>query len=370
MKKAVLYKRLEKEGWVQCTACPRYCVIPKGGIGVCGVRWNIDGDLYLMVYGTILTAHIDPIEKKPLMHFHPGTAVFSIATTGCNWFCKYCQNYDLSQRRKVEGWTTTPEELVKLALEYGADGFAYTYNEPTIFMEFAHDVGVLARKAGLYNVFVTNGYQSLESFKLIKEFLDGATVDFKGNGDPKFLYKYAGVRDPEPIYQSLLEMKKLKIHIEITDLVVPQIGDNLDQARKLVRWIVENLGPETPIHFLRFHPDYLMVNLPVTPTRTIEKHIKIAKEEGAQYVYAGNVPGHPAEHTYCPKCGKLLIRRYGFYILEWNLDDKNRCKFCGYPINIRGSLGPNWNKDRFAAVYLPNSRYIRVKSPSDIKKQH
>jgi len=363
MKEAVLYQKLEKEGWVKCTACARYCIIPPNGMGVCGVRWNIDGKLYLMVYGKVISAHIDPIEKKPMMHFNPGSMVFSIATTGCNWMCKYCQNYSISQRRKVEGWVIEPDRLVKLALDYGAEGFAYTYNEPTIFIEFAHDVGIIARKYGLYNMFVTNGYQSIESFELLRNFLDAATVDFKGNGDPKFLRRYVGIRDPEPIYQSLLEMKARDIFIEITDLVVPEVGDDLDQARKLVRWVVENLGPDTPMHFLRFHPDYLMLDLPSTPVKTLEKHIKVAKEEGLKYVYIGNVPGHPYEHTYCPSCGRIVIKRLGFNIVEWNLDENNRCKFCGYPINIKGKLSSNWDKFRFVPVYLDiETKYVRVKS--------
>jgi len=367
MKEAVLYEKLERD-WVKCTACARYCTIPKNGIGVCGIRWNIDGKLYLMVYGKILSAHVDPIEKKPLMHYNPGSSVFSIATTGCNWFCKFCQNYSLSQRRKVEGWEISPEDLVKKALEYNADGFAYTYNEPTIFAEFAHDIGVLARKHGLFNVFVTNGYQSTESFELIEKFLDAATVDFKGNGDSEFLRKTVGIRDPEPIYQSLLEMKKRKIHIEITDLVIPEIGDDLEQARKLVRWVLENLGPETPIHFLRFHPDYLLFHLPSTPVKTLEKHASIAREEGMKYVYIGNVPGHPLEHTYCPECGKIVIKRLGFYIAEWNIDKNNRCKFCGAKIHITGRLSENWDKMRFAPVYLnPRVKFVRINSPNDVK---
>lgn len=350
MKEAILYRKTGRPKWVQCTACARYCIIPPGGIGFCGIRKNIDGKLYLLVYGKLISAAIDPIEKKPMMHFYPGSMVLSIATNGCNWMCKYCQNFSISQRRVVEGVDTTPENLVKAAIERGVDGFAYTYNEPTIFIEFAHDVGVLARKKGLYNMFVTNGYQSEEAFDLLKHFLDAATVDFKGNGDPKFLYKYAGVRDVEPIYQSLLMMKKHGMFIEITNLVIPKVGSDLNQARKLVRWIVENLGPETPVHFLRFHPDYLMTNIPPTPVETLEKHIEIAKEEGLKYVYIGNVPGHKYEHTYCPNCGRIVIKRYGFFIREWNIDENNRCKFCGYKINIRGKLSSNWRNYRFFGI--------------------
>jgi len=337
---------------VMCKACPRYCRLKPGQVGFCGVRMNVDGTLYLLVYGKIITAHVDPIEKKPLVHFAPGSKVFSIATTGCNWACQYCQNYDISQRRKVEGVDVTPEMIVKMAKKHGSHGIAYTYNEPTIFMEFAHDVGVIARKEGLVNVFVTNGYWTPESVNEAKDFLDAATVDFKGNADRDFLRRFAGVPSPEPIFQTLLEIRdKTNIHIEITDLVVPRIGDDLNAARKLVKWIYDNLGPDIPIHFLRFHPDYKLLYLPVTPVKTLEKHYEIAKEEGMKYVYIGNVPGHPYESTYCPECGKVVVERHGFDILSWNLDDKNRCKFCGYPIAIYGRPPPGFMSDyRFVPV--------------------
>ncbi len=344
------------EGRVKCTACARYCRLKPGQIGFCGIRQNIDGVLYLLVYGKIITAHIDPIEKKPVTHFMPGTSIFSIATTGCNWMCMYCQNFDISQRRKVEGVDVSPELLVKLAKKYGAHGFAYTYNEPSIFMEFAHDVGVLARREGLINVFVTNGYWTPEAVREAGEFLDAATVDFKGNGETKFVRKYIGIPDVEPIFQTLLEIRdKTSIHIEITDLVVPEIGDDLEQARKLVRWIHDNLGPDIPIHFLRFHPDYKLMHLPWTPVKTLEKHWEIAKEEGMRYVYIGNVPGHPYESTYCPECGKLVVGRYGFDITQWNLDEKNRCRFCGYPVNIVGRPPRDYRHGRFIPVSLPSS---------------
>ncbi len=358
MKEAILYKKIDDK-IVVCTACPRYCKLKPGQIGACGVRGNINGKLFLLNYGLIITAHIDPIEKKPLTHFMPGSSVFSIATTGCNWMCKYCQNFDISQRRRVEGWEVTPEFLVKLAKEFGADGFAYTYNEPTIFIEFAYDVGKLAHKEGMFNTFVTNGYMTPEAVNVAAKFLDAATVDFKGNGNKKFLQRYAGVSGPEPIFETLIELKKRGVFIEITDLVVPNIGDNLEDARKLARFIVDNLGPETPLHFLRFHPDYLMRDVPPTPVELLEKHWKVAKEEGLHYVYIGNVPGHPLENTYCPKCGRKVVGRLGFHIVEWNLDEENRCKFCGHKINIKGKLNPNFDKDRF--VYVPINLYSRYK---------
>jgi pyruvate formate lyase activating enzyme len=350
MKEAILYEKLSNDR-VRCLACARRCNILKGFTGVCGIRGNVDGKLYLFVYGKIIASHIDPIEKKPLMHFYPGSKVLSIGTTGCNWMCQYCQNYDISQRRKVEGIDVTPEEVVDAALKNGCEGVTYTYNEPTIFIEFAHDIGILAHKHGLFNTFVSNGFMTPESIKMLSTFLDAITVDFKGNGEKKFMQKYIIVFGPEPIFQSLLELKKLGIHIEITDLIVPKIGDNIEEARKLCKWIFENLGPDTPIHFLRFHPDYKLMHIPHTPVKTLEKHCKVAKEEGLRYVYIGNVPGHPLENTYCPECGAIVIERFGFEIRGWYLDENNCCKNCGYKIPIVGKLGENAFESRFLPVF-------------------
>ncbi len=350
-KEAQLFEKLPS-GRIKCKACARYCQIGEGKIGFCGIRGVVDGKLYLFVYGRIITAHVDPIEKKPVMHFMPGSRVFSIATTGCSWMCAYCQNFDISQRRKVEGIEVTPERIVELAAKYKSHGIAYTYNEPMIFMEFAHDIGVLAKRHGLFNVFVSNGYGTPESVNMMRDFLDCITVDFKGNGERNFLRQYVGIPEPEPIFQTLLEIKaKTKVHIEITDLVVPKVGEDLDAAKKLCRWVYENLGPDTPIHFLRFHPDYKLMHLPWTPTETLEKHCQIAKDEGLRYVYVGNVPGHPLEHTYCPECGNVVVERYGFDIVSWNMDEKNRCLNCGYTIAIVGNLNPTSKEERFVPVF-------------------
>lgn len=349
-KEAILYKKLPNDK-VRCTACARYCELGKGQVGLCGIRGNEDGKLDLYVYGKVIAGHVDPVEKKPVVHYRPGSQVFSIATTGCNWLCKYCQNYDISQRRKVEGQDMTPQEVVKTALDYKADGIAYTYNEPSIFIEFARDCGVEARKNGLYNAFVSNGYDTPETVKMMNEFLDCITVDFKGNAEPNFTRKYIGVPDPKPIFDTLIEIRdKTNIHVEITDLIVPQVGDSLEHARKLCKFVYDEFGPEMPIHFLRFHPDYKMMEFDSTPVEILEKHHKIAKEVGLKYAYLGNVPGHPLEHTYCPECKKIAIKRFGFDIDEWNLDEKNQCKFCGNKIPIVGSLSPNYKKERFRMV--------------------
>ena len=321
-KEAVLYERLPNHK-VRCLACARYCELVEGQIGLCGIRGNKQGKLFLYVYGRVVACHIDPIEKKPVTHFMPGTKVFSVGTSGCNWLCRYCINFDLSQRRKVEGIRLSPEEIVDSALRHGCQGIAYTYNEPSIFLEFARDCGVLAKKKGLFNAFVSNGYCTPESVSYMSEFLDCITVDFKGNGEEKFVRKYVGIPNSQPVFDSLRELHQFtNIHVEITDLIVPKVGDDLEHARKLCKFIYDEFGPEMPIHFLRFTPSYKMIDFEPAPTETLEKHHQIAREEGLKYAYVGNVPGHPLEHTYCPECKKIVVRRYNFVILNWDLDDK------------------------------------------------
>ena len=335
-KEAELYSHLPN-GRVKCTACARLCEIPEGKVGLCGIRGVTNNKLQLLVYGRVIAGHIDPIEKKPVTHYRPNTAIFSIATTGCNWLCKYCQNYDISQRRKLEGVEMTPVEVVKKAQSYGAQGIAYTYNEPSIFMEFAKDCGIEAHKNDIFNIFVSNGYDTPESVLMMSKFLDCITVDFKGSGKQEFVRQYIGIPSAEPIFQTLKEIKnKTKIHTEITDLIVPQVGDDMEAARRLCRFVYNELGPDTPIHFLRFHPDYKMMEFDPTPVETLEKHHAIAKGEGLKYAYLGNVPGHPLEHTYCPECHAIVVQRYGFSVGSWNLDKNNCCKNCGYPIPIIG----------------------------------
>lgn len=345
-----MYEKLPGDK-VRCTACARYCEIGKGQIGLCGIRANTAGRLDLLSYGKVITGNVDPIEKKPVVHYMPGTRIFSIATTGCNWLCKYCQNYDISQRRKIEGVDMTPEQVAKTAVARNSQGIAYTYNEPSIFIEFARDCGIEAHKRGLFNIFVSNGYDTPQSVKMMNEFLDCITVDFKGSAEPQFTRKYIGVPDPQPIFDTLIEIRdKTKIHIEITDLIVPQAGDNQEHAKKLAKFLYDNFGSEIPIHFLRFHPDYKMMEFPSTPIETLEKHYDIAKKEGLDYVYIGNSPGHPYEHTYCPGCNNVAVGRYGFDITEWNLDKNNRCNVCGKKIPITGTLDPKYKRNRFQLV--------------------
>ena len=350
-KEAILYEKLPDQK-VKCTACARYCEIGKNQIGLCAIRGNEDGKLQLYAYGKVISGHIDPIEKKPVIHYWPGSKIYSIATTGCNWLCKYCQNSDISQRRKIEGIDMTPEDVANTAVKYGAHGIAYTYNEPSIFIEFARDCGVAARKKGLFNAFVSNGYDTPETVKMMGEFLDCITVDFKGSAEPEFRRKFIGVPDPQPIFDSLLEIRdKTNIHVEITDLIVPEVGDSLVYAKKLSKFVYDEFGPEMPIHFLRFHPDYKMMEYPSTPVETLEKHYEVAKSQGLKYVYLGNVPGHKWEHTYCSACNKIVVKRYGFDIQEWHLDDNNRCEYCSNLIPITGKLQKGYKQNRFQFVH-------------------
>jgi len=349
-KEAELYRNLPN-GRVQCTACARNCQIGEGQVGFCGVRGVVGGKLYLLVYGKVMAGHIDPIEKKPVVHYHPGSKVFSIATSGCSWACSYCQNSDISQLRKIEGVDATPEELVDSAVSHGCEGMAYTYNQPTIFMEYARDVGKLARSKGLFNIFVSNGYDTPETVAMMDDFLDCVTVDFKGSGETSFVRKYIAIPNADPIFQSLLDVKRrAKVHVEITDLIVPRVGDSLEAAERLCRWVYENLGPDVPVHFLRFHPDYKMMDIPATPVKTLERHVSVGRKAGLNYVYIGNVPGHPDENTCCPGCKAVLIKRFGYEILEYNLDAKNRCKSCGYKTPIVGPLSKSFADERFVPV--------------------
>jgi len=337
---AMLYERLGDNA-VKCNLCGRRCIIGDGKLGFCLVRKNESGVLYTLVYGKAISACVDPIEKKPLSHFNPGSSVMSIATVGCNFRCQFCDNWVISQEKRIMGRDFPPEEVVKAARENGCQGISYTYTEPTIFFEYAYETAKLAHLVGFFNTFVTNGYMTPEAVKTIAPYLDAATVDFKGGGDPEFYKAFSSVPSVEPIFECLKEMKRQGIHIEITNLVIPKIGDSIDQITKLASWIKENLGEDTPFHLLRFHPDYKLTDIPSTPIQTLEKAYSAAKSVGLNFVYIGNVPGHPAENTYCPGCNELLVKRFSFSITRWNLTKDMRCPTCGREIPIKGTFHPS-----------------------------
>ncbi|MCI4341053.1 MAG: AmmeMemoRadiSam system radical SAM enzyme [Thermoplasmata archaeon] len=332
---ATLYTRLDS-GKVRCTACARYCVVPEGSHGFCYVRKNSGGQLDLLTYGLAAAVQVDPVEKKPLSHFRPGSRVFSIGTVGCNWRCLYCQNAEISQEHEIRGEPLSPSDAVRQALALGCDGVTFTYNEPTIFAEYAVDVIQEAHARGLFANFVTNGYMTPEAVAFLAPHLDAISVDFKGSGEERFMRKYITAKGPAPILSTLSALSRAGVHVEVTDLIVPEVGDDPTALRDLARFVVAELGPSTPFHLLRWHPDYKMRDLPLTPIRTLERLHAIAKEEGLEYAYLGNVWGHRLEHTYCPGCGAIAVNRYGFLIREWRLDDENRCLACGHPIPIVG----------------------------------
>jgi len=326
MKEAMFYEKL-KDKKVHCRLCAFNCVISDGEVGRCRVRKDIDGKLYSLVYDKVSTIVVNPIEKKPLYHFCPGSSCLSLSTVGCNWRCKFCCNWEISSAREIAGEKVTPEEIVKMAIENGCQGLSFTFTEPTIFYELSYETAKIAHKKGLYNTWVSNGYTNKEPIRKIAPYLDAVTIDFKGSGEEKFLKEFSDVPSNKPIYEALKEYKKVGVHIEITDLIVPQIGDSMEELKKLVKWIRENLGEETPFHILKFFPTYLVRDLPMTPIETLEKAYEIAKSEGLKYVYLGNLEGEK-NNTYCPKCGKLLIVRAMMETLE-NKIKKSKCPFCG-----------------------------------------
>jgi len=332
MREAMFYEELEDHR-VRCSLCPWNCVVREGKTGVCRVRMNVDGKLYSLVYDKVSSAVPNPIEKKPLYNFAPGSMTFSICTSGCNWKCKYCCNWVLSQG-EIEGRELAPQEIVRLTKDSGCRGISYTFTEPTIFYELSYDTAKIAKEEGLYNTWVTNGYTNPEPIRKISKYLDAITVDFKGSGDKAFLRSFSSVPSPEPIYRALKEYKECGVHIEVTDLIVPKMGDSIERVRELVEWILQNLGSETPVHFLRFFPNYLVDNIPSTPIKTLEEAYDIAKGLGMNYVYLGNVYDG-RNNTYCPKCDKLLIERIGMSTLECKVRDE-RCPFCGAKINLVG----------------------------------
>jgi pyruvate formate lyase activating enzyme len=327
---------------VRCTACARYCVIPEGSNGFCFVRKNVGGQLRLLSYGKAAAIQVDPVEKKPLSHFHPGSRVLSIGTVGCNWRCQYCQNAEISQEREIQGRPFLADDAVAWVERFDCQGITFTYNEPTIFLEYALDLMQAVRATGRYANFVTNGYMTPEAVELLAPHLDAVSIDFKGSGEPGFMRKYISAKGPEPILATMGALQRAGVHVEITNLIVPEVGDDVGALRLLARRVRDDLGPETPFHLLRWHPDYLMQDLPETPIPTLEALYAVAVEEGLRFVYLGNVWGHPLEHTYCPKCGTLAIERFGFTIRRWNLGEQNACRFCGYSLPIVGRLSEDY----------------------------
>ncbi len=328
MKEALLYEKLE-DGRVKCHLCNHYCTISPGKRGICAVRENIDGTLYTLVYGKVIAAHIDPIEKKPLFHFYPGSKSYSIATVGCNFKCDHCQNYEISQYSKeyypdIPGIEMTPEQIVKEAKQARCESISYTYTEPTIFFEFAYDCARLARENGIKNVFVSNGYTSPEAVKLIAPYLDANNIDLKG--DENFYRKVSGAR-LQPVLDTIKLMKELGVWVEVTTLIIPTYND----SENFLRWCAEfikSIDPAIAWHVTQFYPTYKLLNQPRTPISTLRKAREIGLKAGLKYVYEGNVPGEGGENTYCPECGELLIERFGYTLTKIKMKH-SKCFKCG-----------------------------------------
>ena len=331
MKEAMLYEKLG-DNRVRCNLCAHRCVIKEGKRGVCLVRENRGGTLYSLVYGRAVSQAVDPVEKKPLFNFYPGTTAFSVATVGCNFRCQFCQNWEISQAVREEhlimGREVSPEQLVANAKRYGSRSIAYTYTEPTVFFEYTYDTAKLAHEAGIANIYVTNGYMTAEMLEAFHPYLDAANVDLKG--DDEFYRQLCGAR-LQPVLDSLKKMKELGIWVEVTTLIIPTYDDDEEGLRRIAEFIAQELGPETPWHVSRFYPHYRMLNVPPTPIATLDRARQIGLEAGLRYVYQGNVPGSEGENTFCPGCGRVVIGRFGYRIMEYHIEN-GRCAYCGAQI--------------------------------------
>lgn len=316
---------------VACDICPNHCILSPGDLGVCRSKVNLGGRLYSITYGNPCSANVDPMEKKPLFHFMPGSRVFSIATTGCNIRCLNCQNWEISQSRpeEVRFFELFPADVVKAVRSSRSRSIAYTYSEPIAFYEYMLDTAELARKAGIANVFISNGYINTGPLLKLCTVLDAANINLKSFSDEIYM-KLNGAR-LDPVLSTLRTLHERRVHLEITNLVVPGYTDDEEMVRRMCGWIVKNVGQDNPLHFLRFFPKYKLDRLPPTPTATLERFRTLAMKEGIRYVYVGNIPGHEGNNTYCHACGKLLIERRGYLMPVFNLKG-GACGFCGAAI--------------------------------------
>ncbi len=334
MRHALLYQSLENQ-LVQCQVCRRHCKIDAGNLGYCRTRKCLDGKLYSLVYGRVSSIRVSPIEIKPLFHFFPGSQWLSMGSLGCNFLCPGCQNWEIAHADAEEKLHLTkyvsPKEAVQSALDQNCKGLSFTYNEPTLWLEYALDCAKIADKKGLLINFVTNGYITFKALDLIGPFLNAYRVDLKGFSERTY-HRIANVSNFKGICKVIERAKnKWGIHIEIITNIIPDFNDDQAELEKLAKWICSHLGPETPWHVTRFVPHLKLSHLPPTPIRTLEKARDIGIEKGLKYVYLGNAPGHPAENTYCPECGKVLLERLNFKILQNNLKG-SCCKYCGKEI--------------------------------------
>lgn len=327
MKEAMVYERLEDRD-VKCHLCAHNCLIHNDKRGICAVRENRDGTLYSLVYGKVISMNIDPIEKKPLFNFLPGSTSLSIATAGCNLRCKHCQNYELSQyprehKPSIPGSNKSPEDIVNAALKNNCESISYTYTEPTIYFEFAYDCAKLAHEKGIKNVFVSNGYTGPEATRLIAPYLDANNIDLKGSD--KFYREICGAR-LSPVKETIKLMKELGVWVEVTTLIIPDLNDSEKDLTDIAEFI-KSIDPSIPWHVSQFYPTYLLFDKPRTPVEKLKQAVDIGYKVGLKYIYEGNVPGKGGENTYCPVCRDILIKRFGYSILKNSIRD-SRCPEC------------------------------------------
>ena len=336
MKEALFYNR-ENDGLVRCFLCPHRCHIADGETGICGVRGNKGGTLYSLNYAKVISASVDPIEKKPLFHFFPGSAAYSIASIGCNFKCDFCQNWQISQvseahRMGIDGVEVDPERIVADARKNNCKSISYTYTEPTVFFEFAYDCAKLAKSQGVYNNFVTNGYIGKEALEYISPYLDAANVDLKSFRDD--FYRTVCKGSLEPVLETIRLMKKLDIWVEVTTLVVPGQNDSRGELLDIAEFIA-SVDKNIPWHISRFHPDYKFTEKEATPLSRLEEAYRIGKAKGLNYIYIGNIYTEKGENTYCPHCNELIIKRLGFSIESINIKE-SKCTYCNGEISGRG----------------------------------
>jgi pyruvate formate lyase activating enzyme len=331
-KQAILYEKIGKS--LKCKVCERRCVISNSKKGFCDMRENIDGKLYTLNYAAASSVAVDPIEKKPLFHFYPGSTVLSLGSVGCNFRCKHCQNWNISQAEleEVSLREILPEDAIKLAKEYKCKSIAWTYNEPTMWLEYTIDSAKMARNNGLKSVYVTNGYMTEESLDEISPYLDAVNVDLKGMSEQ--FYKELCDARMQPVLDNIKRIYDKKIHMEITNLMIPGYNDSQKNIEDLVNFMVDEVGVDVPLHFTRFFPYYELKNVPPTAVADLEKAHKIAKDAGMKYVYIGNVPSGTGENTYCHSCGELLIERDGYQIMGDSVKTGQKCPKCGTGVDI------------------------------------
>ena len=337
LKEAILWETAG-QGKAKCNVCAYRCLIHDGKLGNCRTRKNTGGKIYTLIYGTVTSTASDPIEKKPLYHFYPGSDSYSMGSVGCSFHCEHCQNWTISQADIQDVYThdVTPEQAISAAMNAGCRSVSWTYNEPSIWLEFTRDCAIEAHRNSLQTVYVTNGYATPEHMEAMKGLLDAYRVDIKAFTDD-FYRKVCKAR-LQPVLESTKIAREYGMHVEVVTLVIPGLNDGDDELRGLSKWVFDNLGPDTPVHFTRFHPMYKMGERSSTPLKTLEKAHDIARGEGLNYVYLGNTPGHKYESTWCPKCGEMLIERSGYHIMRYSITDDKKCPGCGEKIPIVGNF--------------------------------